>query len=74
MCEIKESEVCVHCKRGRVGERMEEIAFQQWTDKGYVSCRATIPMDICDGCGSKSWGDAAEALIEEAVRRAYEKL
>ena len=74
MSEIEKQEVCVHCKRGLVRERMEEITFHQWTDKGYVFCRATIPMGVCDNCGSKSWDDAAEAVIEEAVRQAYDKL
>ena len=48
--------------------------LRQWTDKGYISCRATIPMGICDHCGSKTWDDDAEAIIEEAVRQEYQKL
>jgi hypothetical protein len=33
-----------------------------------------IPVGVCDHCGSKSWEEAAEAIIEEAVRKEYEKL
>jgi hypothetical protein len=31
-------------------------------------------MGICDHCGSKTWDDDAEAIIEEAVRQEYQKL
>ena len=65
---------CVFCKIGRVITSDQTIAFRQWTDKGYISCRATIPMGICDHCGSKTWDDDAEAMIEEAVRQEYQKL
>jgi hypothetical protein len=33
-----------------------------------------IPMGTCDGCSARSWDEAAEAIIEQAVRQAYEKL
>ena len=29
---------------------------------------------LCDQCGSEHWNQEAEAIIEEAVRREYEKL
>jgi hypothetical protein len=54
--------------------RGEEISFFQWTDKGYLSCRTAIRVRICNRCGSKNWDDEAEAAIEEAVRREYNKL
>jgi hypothetical protein len=74
MSEIEKPEICVHCKRGLVRERNEGLKFHQWTDKGYVFCRVTIPMGVCDNCGSRSWDDEAEAMIEEAVRQAYDTL
>ena len=67
-------EICVFCKRGCVIERDEEIAFVQWTDKGYVNCRVTIPMTICAQCGSKVCDARAEAAIDQAVRQEYDKL
>jgi hypothetical protein len=33
-----------------------------------------VPIGLCDRCGSIHWNQEAEALIEEAVRRGYEKL
>ena len=71
---IHEVGVCEICRRGRVFIRTEAISFQQWTDKGYVYCQATIPMAICDHCGSRSWEDAAEKIIDEAVQREYNKM
>jgi hypothetical protein len=65
---------CIFCKRGRVVKREETIAFHQSTDKGYVFCRVSIPVAICEGCGSRTWDEAAEAAIEAAVRKGYEKL
>lgn len=55
-------------------KRTQQIAFHQWTDKGYVACKATIPMLVCDHCGTKMWDDDGEEIIEQAVKEAYDKL
>jgi hypothetical protein len=68
-----QAESCDFCRRGRVIKRSEDIGFYQWTDKGYLYCRATIPVGVCDHCGMKSWDDDAESIIEEAIRRAYDR-
>lgn len=65
---------CDFCKVGSIATSNQEIAFHQWTDKGYVFCRATIPIGICDHCGAKTWDEGAEEIIEVAVRQEYEKL
>lgn len=65
---------CDFCKHGHVGWHHQQIAFRQWTNKGYVSCRVTIPLGVCDCCRSPHWNEAAEAIVEDAVQRAYEKL
>jgi hypothetical protein len=46
------------------------ISFRQWTD---VFCRAEIPLGVCDCCGAKHWNQDAEAIINEVVRREYDK-
>ena len=74
MPDQSESEICVLCKRGRVIERNQEVAFRQWTNKGYVCCRVTIPMRICTLCGLKTSDGRAEAILDEAVRQEYDKL
>jgi hypothetical protein len=74
MPDQSERENCILCKRGRVIERRQEIAFRQWTNKGYVYCRVTIPMRICTLCGLKTSDGRAEATLDEAVRQEYDKL
>ena len=67
-------EACCVCKQGGVSTRTQELTFHQFTDKGRLVCRVTIPMGVCDNCGATSWDAEAEALIEETVRQEYEKL
>jgi hypothetical protein len=67
-------EICDFCKIGRLIERTQLIAFHQWTDKGYVFCRATVLIGVCEECGSRFFDEVAEATIDEAVRKAYEEL
>jgi hypothetical protein len=69
-----DANLCPFCRRGRLAEQDRDIAFHQSTDKGYVFCRVTIPVTVCEHCRSVTWTDEAEAIIERAVRREYEKL
>jgi hypothetical protein len=74
MSDSSEGNACVFCKRGSVVKRDETIAFHQSTRKGYVFCRVSVAVATCEGCGARTWDDAAEAAIEAAVRQEYEKL
>jgi hypothetical protein len=74
MSQPDDIERCDFCKSGRINKRNEQIAFHQWTDKGYVFCRTNIPMRVCERCGAKSWDQAAEAIVNEVVRAEYRKL
>jgi hypothetical protein len=65
---------CDFCKLGHVTRHDQHVEFRQWTDRGYVSCRVTIPLGVCDRCRSTHWNQDAEAIVEGAVRREYEKL
>jgi hypothetical protein len=64
---------CDFCRSGQVTRRDQHIAFRQWTDRGYVSCRVNVPLGVCDRCQSSHWNKEAEVIVEEAVRREYEK-
>jgi hypothetical protein len=64
---------CVLCKVGNLIRSDQEIAFKQLTNKGYVFCRLTIPMDVCEYCGWKTSDADAEAIIAEAVRQEYDR-
>jgi hypothetical protein len=74
MSDHDEPQPCYFCKSGRIIKREQKIAFHQWTNRGYVFCHATIPIGTCNRCGSKSWDDDAEAIIEAAIRSEYDKL
>jgi hypothetical protein len=67
-------DLCLFCRRGRVVARNKEIGFYQSTDKGDVVCRVTVPVGVCDQCGSITWDAHSEAAIEAAVRQEYDKL
>jgi hypothetical protein len=67
-------QTAIFCKSGHVITSTQEIAFRQWTDKGYVFCRTTIPIGVCDRCGSRHWNEDAEAIIQDVVRQEYRKL
>ena len=63
----------IPAKWGVVTQRMEEIAFRQWSDKGYIHCRVTILMGNCDTCGAKSWVQGSDKILDEAFQREYRK-
>jgi hypothetical protein len=67
-------ETCYFCNKGKFVTGIEEIAFHQWTDKGYVFCRVTLSLGVCDHCGSRHWTEEAEAALDEAIRRESAKL
>jgi hypothetical protein len=66
--------VCQICKKGHVIKRMEELAFRQWSDKGYVRCQVRVCMGTCDNCGAKSLDPGSETILDEAFQREYDKL
>ena len=74
MSDLDHAQQCDFCKEGRVVTRNRKIAFRQWTDRGYIRCQAEIPIGLCNSCGWKQWNQEAEAIIEEVVRREYDKL
>ena len=74
MSDPNDAQVCDFCKGGHVAKRDQQVTLRQWTDKGYVFCRATIPIGVCDRCGSRHWSEDAETIIEDAVRQEYRKL
>ena len=74
MADDKSGDICELCRRGRKIRRNEELRFHQQTDRGDASCRVTILISTCDHCGAKSWDEAAEAMLEAAVRKACDRL
>lgn len=71
---MTDNDRCDLCERGKVVKRNEKLSFHQWTNRGYVFCSVVIPLGTCEQCGAKTWDEAAEAIIEQAVRKEYDKL
>ncbi len=53
---------------------MEEMAFRQWSDKGYIHCRVTVVVGTCDKCRVKSLDPGSDKILDEAFQREYDKL
>jgi len=51
--------------------KMEEIAFWQFSHKGYVPCRATMMTGTCDACGAKSVLPGSDRIFDKAFRQGY---
>ena len=58
--------ICEICKQGRVTKRVEEMAFRQWSDKGYIHCRVTVLVGTCDKCRVKSLDPGSDKILDEA--------
>jgi hypothetical protein len=66
--------VCEICKKGHMAKRAEELAFRQWSDKGYVHCQVRVFMGTCNNCGAKSLAPGSEKILDGAFQREYDKL
>ena len=71
MSDLDDRLQCAFCRKGHIFTRNQQIAFRQWTDRGYVHCQVEVPVGVCDHCSSEHWNQEAEAIIDDAVRREY---
>lgn len=74
MAAEEEPVTCDICRKGRVIQRMEAMAFRQSSDKGYVRCHVRILIGTCEACGAKSLGPGSTKVLDEAFQREYAKL
>jgi hypothetical protein len=65
---------CWFCRRGTCRDVFSQVRFRQRTDRGYIYCDVSVPVEACDGCGVRQWSAAAEVMIEEAVRSEYGRI
>lgn len=65
---------CPVCRRGRLVRTTVDLTFHQKTDRGRVTCRVALPVSTCRHCGFEMTDADGEAIMDQAVRRAYEKL
>jgi hypothetical protein len=54
--------------------RMEEMAFRQWSDRGYVDCRVTLPVGRCARCQATSLDEDSGKIFDAAFQCEYDKL
>ncbi len=65
---------CPVCARGRMYKMMVDFAFRQRTNRGRVKCCLALPVGRCRSCGFEMLGVDAQAKMDQAVRREYERL
>jgi hypothetical protein len=66
--------ICLFCGTGSVVERNEEIAFRQWSDKGYIRSRVAIPIAVCNQCDARySLDPEIDKILDDAFQREYDK-
>jgi hypothetical protein len=65
--------MCEFCKRGRVIKRMEEIAFRQPSDIGYIRCRVAVSIGFCDVCEATSGDPEVDKILEQAFQHEYRR-
>ena len=69
-----ESTMCALCEIGHVTKRLEQVAFRQRSDKGYVHCSVTVQVGTCSHCHAKSTDPDAQTIFDAAFKREYDKL
>jgi len=74
MADADVSESCPICKRGWMVKGTADLTFHQMTDRGRVTCRVALPISRCSHCDFQTLDAEAEAAMDEAVRREYDKL
>lgn len=58
--------VCDFCRNKQVIWRTEVMDFRQSSDKGYVRCRAELPVGTCRSCGAKSMEFGSDEILDAA--------
>lgn len=74
MSDVDWWEVCPICKYHQIVKGTIDLTFHRMTDRGRVTCCVALPHGICQNCGFKMLDDGAEAIMDESVRQAYDRL
>jgi hypothetical protein len=65
---------CDFCHQQGVNWQTEEMAFRQWSDRGYVHCRVEVAVGTCPSCGTKSLRPGSDQVLDAAFQDGYRKL
>jgi hypothetical protein len=68
----EENTICEFCRKGHVIQRLEDIAFRQWSDLGWISCRVAVSIDVRDVCNGRTLPEG-DKILDEAFQREYDK-
>jgi hypothetical protein len=63
--------ICEFCRRGQLIKRIEEIAFRQPSDIGYIRCRVAVSIGFCDVCEARSVDPGVDKIFDEAFQHEY---
>jgi hypothetical protein len=63
--------ICEFCRRGQLIKRIEEIAFRQPSDIGYIRCRVAVSIGFCDVCEAISVDSGVDKIFDEAFQHEY---
>jgi hypothetical protein len=50
---------------------LEEIAFRQPSDIGYIRCRVAVSIGFCDVCEARSVDPGVDKIFDEAFQHEY---
>jgi len=68
----EETTICEFCRKGHNIRHLEDIAFRQWSDIGWISCRVAVSIDVCNVCNARTLR-GGDKILDEAFQREYDK-
>src|SRR5262245_63013265 len=71
MARKEETTICEFCRKGHVIQRLENIAFRQWSDKGWISCQVAVSIGVCHVCNARILL-GCDKILDEAFQREYD--
>jgi hypothetical protein len=71
MARKEETTICEFCRKGHVIQRLEDIAFRQWSDKGWISCQVAVSIGVCNVCNARTLL-GGDKILDEAFQREYD--
>src|SRR5262249_31019838 len=69
----EETAICEFCRKGHNIQHLEDIAFRQWSDIGWISCRVAVSIDVCNVCNARTLPGGGDKILEEALQREVAK-
>jgi hypothetical protein len=68
----EETTICEFCRKGHVIQRLEDIAFRQWSDVGWISCQVAVSIGVCNVCNARTTLLGGDKVLDEVFQREYD--